>query len=474
MQHHGITRLARNLALINILAATFLTVLNSNMVRVAVPQMHETFGISYSWLTWVQNGYSLVYAILMPVTGKLGDMYGRRRLFLFGVAAFVAGSVLCTLTWSFLSLIAFRTIQAIGSAAIFPNALIMACSLYGPEERGKILGLWGSVGSVGAVIGPSLGGFLIEFLDWRSVFWVNIPIGILILVAGLFQLKESGTSEQKRFDYPGALAFGLTVLCFLLALNLGNDFGWLSREVWALTGAGSLLALVFVRHERSCADPMIRLDILTSKSFLVAMVCGMIHMYTGQSIGFLMPLFLIGVQSYGPAKMGLMLLPSSLVRIVASPVGGSLSDKYGSRLPVSIGMAVQMVTFYMLAHMTKTSPAWYIWICLLLNGIGGGMIQSPVLNSVIGAHDPKQSGVVSGLFNMTRFVGGMLGTAISGILVGDRIGEASGIPPGPVAGFYQAFMFSCATVLVGLGASRMLADPHGRSGVQRTGRSKAL
>jgi len=338
----------------------------------------------------------------------------------------------------------------------------MACSLYPPEERGKILGLWGSVGSVGAVVGPSLGGLLVEFLDWRSVFWVNIPIGLLVLVAGLVQLKESEPGARRRFDYAGAGTFGLTVLCFLLALNLGNDFGWRSPPIWILICIGTVIALVFVRLEKRTPEPMINLRVLRSRAFLVAMVCGMVHMYTGQGVSFLMPLFLVGVQGYGSAAMGLMLLPSSIIRVFSAPLGGTLSDKYGSRVPASIGMSVQIVTFYLLAVMTKASPAWYIWISLFLNGTGQGLIQSPVLNSVIGSYDSKESGVISGLFNMTRFVGGMIGTSIAGILVGDELPDPSTIPPGPVHGFYQAFIFSCATVVVGLVFSRMLADPHGR------------
>ncbi len=459
--HRNALGIGKNhLALANILAATFLTVLNSNMVRVAVPQMHHTFGVSVSWLTWVQNGYALVYAVLMPVTGRLGDMYGRRRMFLIGVGTFTVGSLLCTFTWSFSSLIAFRTLQAIGSSCIFPNAVIMACNLYEPEHRGKVLGIWGSVGSVGAVIGPSLGGFLIQFLDWRSVFYVNIPIGIAVFAAALLQLQEGATSEKQPFDYVGSVLLGTTVLSFLLALNLGSDYGWTSPHIVILLLLGTVQAFLFVRWERRQHPPIVDLKVVSSKPFLVAAFCGMVHMASGQTIGFLMPLFLVSVQGYEPAVMGLMLLPSSLVRIFASPTGGMLSDKYGSRLPVSIGMTAKIVTFYLLAIMTKSSPAWYVWIALLLNGIGGGLVQSPVLNSVLGAHDESERGAISGLFNMTRFIGGMSGTAIAGIMVGDSIPDSSLIPEGPVKGFYHAFLFAAALALLGLALSRMLPDPH--------------
>jgi EmrB/QacA subfamily drug resistance transporter len=459
----GLTGHARTLALANILAATFLTVLNSNMIRVAVPQLQVTFDIGLSWLTWVQNGYSLVYAVLMPVTGRLGDMYGRRRMFLFGVGTFTLGAILSTFSWNFATLILFRAVQAIGSAAIFPNAVIMATSLYAPSERGRILGLWSSVGSVGAVIGPSLGGFLVEYLDWHSVFWVNVPIGIIVFIAGYIQLKETRRGEKKPFDYMGAFLLGLTVFAFLLALNLGNDFGWLSMPIWSLVAVGIVLAVIFVRFERKRPDPMVRLDILTSKVFVVAMVCGMIHMYAGQGLGFLMPLFLVNVQGYSEAAMGMMLLPSAIIRVFSSPAGGSLSDKYGSRPVVMTGMAIQMVTFYLLGILTKTSSAPFIWAALLLNGLGNGLIQSPVLNSVLGSHEASQSGVISGLFNMTRFVGGMIGTAIAGVLLGDEIPNPALIPPGPVQGFYQSYVFSALMMGVGVFAAMKLADPHGKT-----------
>lgn len=457
------SRHARSVALATILTATFLTALNSSMVRVATPMMQETFGTSYSWLTWVQNGYTLVYAVLMPVAGRLGDMYGRRRIFLFGVCVFTLGSILCTFTWSFASLIVFRAIQAIGSGAVFPNAVIMATSLYSPEERGRILGLWGAVGSVGSVIGPSLGGFLVEFLDWRSVFYVNIPIGILVFFAATARLKESELKQKRPFDLAGASMFGLTVLSFLLALNIGNDFGWMGWQVWSLAAAGCLLTLIFVRQENRCTDPMIHLDLLTSKAFLVAVVCGMIHMYAGQTVGFLMPLFLVNIQGYGAAVMGLMLLPSALVRVFVSPYSGSLSDKYGARLPAGLGMCALVVTFLLLARLHQTSSAWYIGVCLLLNGAGGGLMQSPVLNSVIGSRDSSESGVVSGLFNMTRFVGGMIGTAVAGIQVGDEMAASGAVMPGPISGFYEAFMTASVLAAIGFFVSRRLADPHTRA-----------
>ncbi len=467
---------SRSIALVTILMATFLTALNSSMVRVATPMIEETYGTSYSWLTWVQNGYTLIYAVLMPVAGRLGDMYGRRRVFLFGIFVFTIGSVLCTFTWSFASLILFRAIQAIGSGAIFPNAVIMATSLYPSEDRGKILGLWGAMGSVGSVVGPSLGGFLVEYLDWRSVFYVNIPLGIAMFIVATLQLKESELKERRPFDLVGASLFGLTVLAFLLALNMGNDFGWLGWQVWSLVTLGSFFAVAFVQWEKHCREPMIHLDLLFSKAFLVAVVCGMIHMYTGQTIGFLMPLFLVNVQGYGSAMMGLMLLPSAFVRMFVSPYSGSLSDRYGSRLPARIGMCALFITFVMMARLAQASPAWYIGLCLVFNGAGGGLLQSPTLNSVIGSHEKSESGVVSGLFNMTRFVGGMIGTAVAGIQVGEEAVEAveAGVVlPGPVGGYYEAFMTAAVLAAAGFFMSSMLADPHRRTATPGVARASA-
>jgi MFS family permease len=250
----------------------------------------------------------------------------------------------------------------------------------------------------------------------------------------------------------------------LLALNIGNDFGWAGWQVWSLAAAGSLLLAVFVRQERCCSDPMIHLDLLTSRAFLVAVFCGMVHMYAGQTVGFLMPLFLVNIQGYGAAMMGLMLLPSAVVRIFVSPFSGALSDKYGARLPAGVGMCALVATFVLLARLTQASPAWYIGGCLLLNGAGGGLMQSPILNSVIGSHDSSESGVISGLFNMTRFVGGMIGTAVAGIQVGDEMLWPGLVPPGPVDGFYQAFMTAAGLAAIGFFASRMLRSSRAQAG----------
>lgn len=453
-------RWTQYLALANLTMASFMTVLNTNMIRVAVGELLAAFEVSVSQLTWVFNGYTLVYAILMPISGRLGDMYGRRRLFLGGLALFLVGSALCSVAWTFSALVLFRCVQAIGAAAVFPNALVMATDLFGADQRGRVLGIWAASSSLGSMIGPTIGGFLAEFLAWRSIFYVNLPIGAVAIVAGLIQLRETRGKPQARrpFDVAGALALGAAVLSLLLYLTGVREHGWGTwRAPVLLAGFGLALGL-FVRAESRAASPMVDLAMFRNPAMLRSFGLGMAHMFCGQGSTFMLPLFLSAVKQLSPAVMGLVMLPGSLVGVIGGPISGALSDRLGSQRPVMSGMLSRVIGNTLFALLTAASSLWTIIGLRFLTVFGGSATWSPLLSFVLAENAPERAGVVTGVFNMIRFVGGILGTTLVGMMVdvhmdasGNYTGHGQQVTRwGGAPGFFGGFMMLAAVSLGGL------------------------
>ncbi len=444
------------LILANLMLASFMTVLNTNMIRVAVGELLRAFDISVTRLTWVFTSYTLVYAILMPIFGRVGDMYGRKRLFVGGLTVFAAGSAMCSIAWGFQSLVVFRCVQALGAAAVYPNALIMATDLFGPERRGRVLGIWAASSSLGSMIGPTVGGFLTQFFSWQSIFFVNIPIGVIAVVAGYVQLRETkrGTKGEP-FDVGGALTLGVAVLCVLLYLTGIQEWG---RGTWrapVLIGACAAAVYSFVRIEQRSSTPMVDLAMFANPAMILALTLGAIHMFCGQGSTFMMPLFLTEVKKFSPAIMGLILFPGSLVGVIGSPISGGLADRFGSRRPVIAGMLARSVANAMFALMTSASQIWAIISLRFVLAFGGSATWSPLLSFVLAENPQERGGVVVGVFNMLRMLGGILGTTLTGMMIdaqmtsGQWNSGATVTPFGGVPGFFGGFMMLAVLSLIG-------------------------
>jgi len=435
-------------AMANLTVASFMTVLNTNMIRVAVGELLKAFEVSISRLTWVFTAYTLVYAVLMPVFGRVGDMYGRKKLFLAGMSIFVAGSALCSVAWSFGALVMFRCVQALGSAMVFPNALVMATGLFGPEHRGRALGIWAASSSLGSVIGPTVGGFLAQYLAWRSIFYVNIPIGCVALTAGCIQLKETLPGRVREpFDVAGALTLGAGMVSLLLYLTGVQENGWGGPRALFLLGSCAIAVVLFVRAERGARNPMIDLQMFANPAMLKAFSLGMIHNFCGQGSTFMLPLFLTEVRKYSPAVMGLVMFPGSLVGVVGGPISGTLADRYGSRRPVAAGMLARAVANALFALLSAASQVWTIISLRFITVFGGSATWSPLLSFVLAENPAERSGVVTGVFNMVRMIGGILGTTLTGIIIdaqmdgGGYAGGTSWVTPlGGAPGFFPGFL----------------------------------
>lgn len=450
--------LGKYIALLAILIASFTTILSSTITRVASPNLCEAFNLDYSKLTWVFNSYLITYAILLPVFGQIGDKYGRRRCLLGGLIAFGTGSLLSGFSWSFGSLVSFRVLQAIGAASIFPNAVITATNLFPLEHRGKVMGTWGMVNSLGMASGPSVGGFIVQYLGWRYLFFVNVPFVMLSFISIMCQVKSDSTkpSSSFKFDSVGMIILAVVVVSMVTALQGGSETGLLSPSVIIMFIVFLASLLLLARIEARSADPIIDLNLLKSRVFISGTYCGGTHIIAIQGVQFLMPLFLAQVQGFDPLAIGLMMAPQATMRLVISPVAGILEDKYGNRVPVTLGIVVRAVSLLSFAFLTPTSSKLLIATALLVDGTGCAFIWSPTMNAVIKSSLPDKASSTVGVFNMLRFLIGAIGLVLIGLIM-DNVFNGTYAPGRPVPGFYHAYMGMAILNVFGLIFARNLA-----------------
>lgn len=412
--------LAQVLALV--FGAAVLSIVNTSMVNVALPQIMTEFGVDFERSILLYSGYLLPYAVGQPIGGSLGDIFGVRRVFMLGVAVFSLGALLCTLADNFWLLLAARTVQAVGAAAIMPNSMVLATAPFGAGARGEIIGWWGTVSSVGGLVGPALGGFLTEQAGWQSVFYVNLPVAAAVLLLGSRMIPHvAGSKTPARFDHAGATLLVASLASLLAALTLVRTRGFFHEQVvgWAAFFAVSLA--VFLWWERRTPQPLISLALFGRKAVGAVMTVGFFHSVALFGITLLIPLFLQYVRGYSPSAAGLMLLPLSLSMMAVSPVAGRIAGRRGGRLLITSGMAATVAGLLLFARLAEGGGAVLLAAAMMVTGTGLALAGTPLMTVLMGLVDQGQMGVASGVFNMTRLVGGVVGSTLLGVLLQHRV-----------------------------------------------------
>ena len=400
------------------LLATFLTVLNSSMVNIALPTLMVEFGIPIDQLTWVVTGYMLPYSILMPMFGQLGDLYGRRKVFISGIVIFLAGSILASVSASFPVLLIARVVQATGASAVLPNGMALVTAVFPANQRGQVLGIWGAVAALGAVAGPTVGGYLVQYASWRAIFYVNIPLGLIALALCVFMIREvKGTGTAQTFDYGGAVTLAVSIFCLMLAITQVERFGLLSLPIMGLIVGFIGFYRIFLRIESGAASPMVDFSLFRNRTFVAATAGGFIQMFSIYAVVLPIPIFMQKVQGIGTAETGLFLVASSLSQTLASPVGGWLVDRIPKKIPAMAGMAFCAAAFLSLSRLAVDSSGISIVIRLIGAGIGIGLMTSALTGGVIEASPAQKVGVSSGLYNMVRFIGSVFSATILGSIL---------------------------------------------------------
>lgn len=418
--------------LIVLCLAVFMLLLDTTVVNVAQVKIKDSLGASLTQIQWILDSYILTYAVLLLSFGRLGDIYGRKRFFMIGMAVFTAASVLCGASeWigdktglsGVYLLIFFRVLQGVGGAFMMPQSLSLLTVNFPAERRGAALGIWGSVVALGAIVGPIVGGLIVTNYDWPWIFLINLPVGLVSLFLVHRIVPESTDPlASRKVDWTGVVLSGVGIFCLVFACIEGSRLGWNSPEILGLFVASAILMGIFVWWERRVADPIVKIELFQHRNFTVASIIAMVVSFGMLGIFFPMTLFLQEVLGFSPVKAGLAMVPMSLMILVGAPISGRLSDRIGARWLLFAGTAIMAVGILFITHQVSVdTTVASLAPALVVTGIGMGMTFSPMTAAAMRDVPPRIAGSASGVLNTTRNIGQVLGIAILGSVLQTRM-----------------------------------------------------
>ncbi|SKA74881.1 drug resistance transporter, EmrB/QacA subfamily [Clostridium sp. USBA 49] len=399
------------------------SVLSGSTLMIALPVIMKDLNASMGIVTWILMGYMLAMTILVPSIGRIADMFGRKKLYVSGFALFTFASFLCSISKTGIQLLIFRMIQAIGGSLMVANSTAIVADAFPKKELGKALGINSMIISIASIIGPILGGFLIS-IGWRSIFYINIPIGIIGTLWAAFQLKETATiSKKHKFDFKGTLTFSFGMLALLVALSFGGFIGWVNITVISLIIVSIILLVLFVYIENNTDEPMLDLRLLKTRVLAFAYTSNLLNGIARGAVTFLLIFFFQGVKGIDPIVAGMLLAPLAVSMMIVSPISGYLSDKYGARILSSLGLLISAVGLLGMMFITENTSTFEIIIWMLIMGFGSGMFFSPNTSSIMGMVPADKRGIAAGLRTMANNAGNVLSIAISMAIVSSSISQ---------------------------------------------------
>jgi EmrB/QacA subfamily drug resistance transporter len=410
----------------------FMTLLDLTIVNIAIPNMIDKLDITYDHVLWVINAYILVLAVLLITAGRLGDLLGKRNLYMAGIAIFTVASLLCGVSQSPGQLIAARAVQGLGAAMLMPQTMSIIVGVFPAERRGSALGVWGAVAGVATIAGPTLGGLLVSAFDWRWIFFINLPIGIFVLIVTPLVIPTDERMIRKHaFDVPGVVLVSLALFCITFALNEGQRYDW--GKLWsfisipALLIAGGVLLVVFFVYEarRQDREPLVPFALFRDRNYAImnfasgALSIGM----TGMFISF--TIYLQSVLGMSALAAGLLSAPMSLISVIIAPIAGKLSDTIGGKYIVFTGLSLFTIGLIILQPTTHAgSSRWDVLPGLFVMGFGMGCTFAPLATVAMRNISPQLAGAASGVMNTNRQIGSVIGSAACGALLQNRIAAA--------------------------------------------------
>jgi EmrB/QacA subfamily drug resistance transporter len=410
-----------------LIAGMFMSVLDISIVNVAIPTIQNEFGVTTDDVQWVVTAYTFALGVVVPITAWLGDRFGLSRVYNLALLAFAVGSALCGLAWDLNSLVIFRIVQAI-PGGILPVITMSILFRIVPRDRlGAAMGLYGLGVVFAPAVGPTLGGYLVEYVNWRLIFFINVPIGILGAVAAVLVLPQFPRLAWRRFDVLGFVTIAGGLFALLLALSEGESWGWYSYRVLGLITLSALSLALFVVIELAVDDPLLDIRIFRYWHFTHSLVLISLLMVVMFGVLFYIPLFLQQGQGMGALDAGITLLPQALMMGVLMPVAGRVYDRIGPRWPAAIGLALVSVSTYLLHTITiDTTRAHIMWI-LVLQGAGLGMAMMPIFTGGVAVIPVAQVNAASAFNNVVQRVSGALGLAVlTAILIKQQAEQMAG------------------------------------------------
>jgi EmrB/QacA subfamily drug resistance transporter len=468
------------LAMIVIMAGVLMTAIDTTIVVLALPEIQRSLDVALSGVVWVIISFLLVITLLATQVGRLGDMFGRVRMYQAGFVVFVVGSLLCALAWDEVSIIVFRVVQGIGGALIMANSGAVIADLYPRERRGRAYGLTALGWTVGAVVGVVLGGLIVTYVSWRWIFWINVPPGIVAIAASLRVLRDHGERVRRRLDLPGMLTLGIGLFGVLWAMTkLAN--APLDAEMVGYLLGGAALIVAFVLIEARAAEPMLPLSLFRVPTMAASLFASLFQGLASFAVLFLVLMYLQGPRGLSPIHASLLLVPGYVAGAAVGPPAGRLADRRGPVLPATVGLAIQVIVLLCYAQLTLTTPLWLIVLISLVNGIGTSFFYPANSSAVMKAAPPDMYGIASGMLRTFANIGMVFSFAVA-ILVASRsitrelafaifVGTAS--LHGSLAAAFTAGLHSAFYVLTGfMVIAAVLSGLRAGSLPVRTGKDK--
>ena len=391
--------------------AGFITALDNLIVTTALPSIREDLGGNLEDLEWTVSAYTLAFAVLVMFGASLGDRFGRRRMFILGLGIFTAASVAAALAPGMNELIAARAVQGVGSAIVTPLTLTLLSAAVPAERRGAALGVWGAASGIAVAMGPLIGGVLTEHLSWQWIFWVNVPIGLVLIPLAHLKLKESHGPNQS-LDLIGTALASAGLFGIIYALVRGNADGWSSAPILGGLIGGAVLLVAFVRYELRVEHPMLPMRLFRHRSFSAINIASLLMFLGMFGAIFLLSQYLQLVGGYSPIEAGIRMLPWTAMPMIAGPLAGVLSDRVGGGPVVAVGMALNAVGLALWALAVEPDASYTSLLpALIVCGIGMGMFFAPSANLVMSTVRPEEQGIASGANNAIRELGGAIGVA---------------------------------------------------------------
>ncbi|WP_030172788.1 DHA2 family efflux MFS transporter permease subunit [Spirillospora albida] len=428
----------------------FMTLLDLTIVNIAIPSMIDRLDASLDQVLWVVNAYVLVLAVLLITAGRLGDLWGKKNLFIAGVAVFTLASLACGIAQDPAQLIAARAVQGLGAALLMPQTMSLIIEVFPAERRGAALGVWGAVAGVSTVAGPTVGGLLVTTLDWRWIFFVNLPIGILVLVMAVPVLPPHTRAVRHRFDVRGVLLASAALFCLTFALTEGQKYDW-NAAIWALVAAGCVLTAVFLLYQRTQQDgePLVPFSLFRDRNFTILNGVGAAVSVGMMGVFLPMTIYFQSVLGFSALKAGLVFAPSSLVSMFVALGAGRLSDRIGGRFILMAGLTAYGLSTLWILLLAEVGTGWPAFMApFVLMGFGMGCVFAPMATEATRYVPPRLAGAASGVNTTIRQVGSVLGSAAVGAVLQNRLAAAledeaarrsGALPPDLRPGFTEGF-----------------------------------
>jgi EmrB/QacA subfamily drug resistance transporter len=410
------------LTLVSVALGVVMVGLDGTVVSIANPFIARDLGASLENLQWVTNAYLLALAVLLIVGGKLGDRFGRKKVFLTGIAGFAVTSLMVGLSGGIGEVIMWRSLQGVFGALLMPNTLALLRSVFPAEKLNSAIGIWGASSAISIAAGPIIGGLLVENVSWESVFYINVPVGLIALLVGFAVVRESrDETPNQRFDPLGLLLLSGGLFALVFGVVKAQSWGWGSTTTLGFLGGAVVLLALFVVAELRVSQPLLHMSLFRNRSVSLGTVLVLVNFFAMFGVLFFVTLYLQNVHGYSAVGAGVRLLPLTVVFMVGSPVAASLTTRFGPRVPIGLGLLVTSASMFGMTLLESDSSYMHLWPSLLALGVGIAFVAVSSAEAIVGNAPVEYSGVAGGLQSTAMQLGGAIGTSVLGSVLAARI-----------------------------------------------------